>query len=382
MSIDRLLLAVLLALVAAAAVAADTLYIGTFTTRGSRTAQGIYVADFDPVRGTLGAVRLAASAVDPSFLALDTGRGLVFAVERPDTAAGQPGGAVAAYRMQADGGLALINRVEAGGLNPSHLSLTPDGSHVVSANFRGANVGVFPVAPDGELKPATQIIGYTHHSINPHRQAQPHPHAVNFSPALGAELVVVNEMGGDRLYLYRFDAKAGRLVAHAQPWAEAPAGAGPRHLAFHPGLPVAYAINELFNTVGIYDIDPAGPALRHRSQVFALPADFFGASTGAEVAVHPSGRFVYASNRGHDSIAVFAVNPADGGLTPRGHVSTRGRTPRNFVCDPSGRWLLAANQDSDTVAVFAIDPATGALTPHGEPVPVPTPVCLRFKPRP
>ncbi len=374
-----LLLVGLLAAAVGAAVAADPLrlYLGTFTTRGSRQAEGIYVADFDAERGALGPLRLAARATDPSWLAPDGPRGRLYSVNRPGG-----GGTVAAYAVEVDGALTFLNEQDARGANPAHLALAPDGRAVVVSNYRGSNFVLLPLAPDGRLRPAAQVHALTHRSIHPHRQAQPHPHSFNFSPRLGAALGVGSDAGGDRLYQFRYDAAAGMLAAAKPAWVEIPAGAGPRHLTFHPTLPVAYAVNELFNTVAVLDEDAAAATLRYRTQVLTLPRDAVVASTASEVVVHPSGRFAYASNRGHDSIAVFAVDPRDGGLAPRGHVSSGGRTPRHFACDPTGRWLLVANQDSDDIVVFAIDATTGALTPHGPPVAAPTVVCLRFWPPP
>jgi 6-phosphogluconolactonase len=370
----RLRSLVALALVATAAGAAPTrVYLGTFTSRGSQRAEGIYVAEFDAGRGTLGQVRLAARATDPSWLALDVARQRLYSVNRPGG-----GGTAAAYAVAPDGALTLLNEQDTRGANPAHIALTPDRGAVVVSNYRGANFVLLPLTAEGRLEPVAQNLALTHRSVHPHRQMQPHPHSFNFSPRLGAALGVGADAGGDRLYQYRYEAATASLVPAAPAWIEIPAGSGPRHLSFHPTLPVAYAVNELFNTVAILDEDAARATLRYRAHVLTLPREAVVASTSSEIVVHPSGRFAYSSNRGHDSIAVYAVDPADGGLTPRGHVSARGRTPRNFVCDPTGRWLLVANQDSDTIAVFAIDPVTGALTPHGAPVDAPGIVCLRF----
>ncbi len=372
----KLILLLLAALPAVAAAAVQTLYVGTFTSRGTQTAAGIYVADFDDEGGTLARLRLAAALPDPSWVLPVPARDRLYAVSAVPEFEGRPVGAVAAFAIGPDGTLRLLNRRPAEGHSPCHLALTPDGGHLIVSNYRGQNVAVLPLAYDGSLRPASQVVPVEGTSVHPHRQRRSHPHAVNFSP--DGRMAVVSALGADRLFQFAFDPVAGALRPLDASSIATPAGAGPRHFAFHPALPVAYSLHELHNTVGVFALEAAGPALRLRGHVLALPEEFHAASTAAEVVVHPSGRFAYASNRGHDSIAVFAVDAVTGDLSPRGHAPSGGRTPRNFTCDPSGRWLLAANQDDDTITVFAIDPQTGALTPQGRPFAAPTPTCLRF----
>lgn len=356
------------------------LYIGTFTSRGSQTSEGIYVAEFDPTLGKVSRVRLAARAQDSAFLALDPVRRRLFAVSAVPEYAGRPGGAVSSYAIDDDGTLKLLNQQASEGAFPVHVVLTPEKTHIIVSNFRGANLSVLPVNPDGSLGPSVQNVALSGHSIHPLRQKEPHPHAVNFSP--DGRLAVATLLGSDECRLYRFSASTARLEPATQSMEKAPPGAGPRHFAYHPLLPVAYSINELYSTVSVYSVETVAGTMRHRQQVGTLPALFTAGNTSAEVVVHPSGRFVYASNRGHDSIAVFSVDALCGDLTLTGIVPTGGRLPRSFICDPSGRWLLVANQDSDNLAIFAIDSESGGLAAHGAPVAVPTPSCLRLMPAP
>jgi 6-phosphogluconolactonase len=240
---------------------------------------------------------------------------------------------------------------------------------------------VLPIAADGKLAPASSIVRHTGSSVDRARQEAPHPHSINLDPA--GRFAFVADLGLDKVFVYRFDPAKGTLTANDPPSVSVAPGSGPRHFAFHPSGKFAYVINEMRSTVTAFNYDAqrgvlAVLATKAPDTVSTLPADFKGENTTAEVQVHPSGKFLYGSNRGHDGIAIFAIDPASGSLTALGHESTGGRTPRNFGIDPDGMFLLAANQDSDTIHVFRIDQQTGKLAATGQSIDIPMPVCVKF----
>jgi len=247
---------------------------------------------------------------------------------------------------------------------------------VLVANYSGGSVCVLPVREDGSLGDATDLVQHRGSSVHGVRQAGPHPHYVTFDR--GGQCVFVCDLGMDKVMIYRMDAARGALEPHATPWVPARPGAGPRQIVFHPQGDFAYTINELDSTITAFRYDAAGGIPSEMQTVSTLPPGFTGQSTGAEMEVSPSGDCLYASNRGHDSIAMFAIDRSEGTLTCTGHQSTRGRTPRGFALDGAGEWLIAANQDSDTIAVFRVDRASGRLTPVGDPLASPKPVCVKF----
>jgi 6-phosphogluconolactonase len=348
-------------------------YVGTYTGPRSR---GVYGFRFDRLTGTAQPLGCVAETRNPSFLAVHPSRKHLYAVNEVSDFQqdASQGGAVAAFRIHPDtGALTLLNQRSSGGAGPCHLNVDRTGRHVLVANYGGGSVAVLPVLEDGALGPATAVVRHTGSSVNPRRQREPHAHSVNLSP--DNRFALVADLGTDRVMIYRFDAERGTLVAHEPPFMALPPGSGPRHLAFHPDGRMVCVVNELLSTVAVFDYAAQG-VLTPRQTVATLPGTFQGENTTAEVVVHPAGRFVYASNRGHDSLATFAIG-ADGRLQPSGHTPSGGRTPRNFALDPSG-YLWAANQGSDSVQIFRVEPATGVLTPTGEPIQVGSPVCIRF----
>lgn len=361
-----------------AASTSDLVYIGTYTGAQSR---GIYVTRFDRATGRLTPPELAAETRNPSFLAPHPDRPLLYAANEVSDFEGQPAGSVSAFAIDAaTGRLDFLNRVSSRGADPCHLVVDATGKNVLVANYSGGSVASLPIRPDGGLSPASAFVQHRGSSVDPGRQKGPHAHAVQLDPE--NRQLLVADLGLDQVLLYRFDAGRGALEPGAPPFAPLDPGAGPRHLAFGPGGRYLYVVNEMNLTVRVFRYD-AG-RLSGEQTVSTLPA---GTKPGrddssAEIQAHPSGRFLYVSNRGADTIAVFAVDPTNGQLTPVEHVSTGGRTPRNFTIDPSGGYLLAANQKSSTVVVFKIDPQTGRLSPSGQTVAVGTPVCLTFVPRP
>lgn len=340
-------------------------YFGTYTEGSS---QGIYRATFDPTNGRLSAPALAAVAVNPSFLAWHPGRQVLYAVSETNS------GSVAAFAAAPDGRLTKINEQRSGGSGPCFVSVTPSGSHVLVANYGGGSVASFPVRGDGGLEAAASVVRHSGSSVTERQQG---PHAHSIIPAPGERLAVAADLGIDRLLVYALNATTGRLTAHDPPSIASPPGSGPRHVVFHPAGDALYSTDELRSAISTYAWDAARGVLARRGTVSALPEGYSGANTTAEVAVHPTGRYVYGSNRGHDSIAVFTVN-ADRTLTRTSVTLTGGQVPRHFAVDPSGGYLLVANQRSSTITVFRIDRTTGALTGLGAGISVDSPVCVRF----
>jgi 6-phosphogluconolactonase len=247
---------------------------------------------------------------------------------------------------------------------------------VFVANFMSGSVCVLPVRDDGSLGEASDFVQHQGSSIDPARQKGPHAHSVTLDAS--NRFAFVPDLGLDRLMAYRYDPKRGMLDANAVPWIKMKPGAGPRHVSFHPGGRFAFLVNELDSTVAALSYDAGTGTFEYLQTVATLPQGFAGASTCADIQVHPSGAYVYTSNRGHDSIAIFRIDAGTGTLAYVGHESTRGRTPRSFGIDPTGNFLLAANQDSDTVTTFRIDSGSGKLQYTDQVAPVPTPVCVKF----
>jgi 6-phosphogluconolactonase len=249
------------------------------------------------------------------------------------------------------------------------------GRWVLVANFMSGSVCVYPLGPDGALGEASDFVQHLGASIDPRRQRGPHAHSITLDPA--NRFAFVPDLGLDKLLVYRFDAQRGVLEPNATPWIKMKPGAGPRHLALHPQGRFAYLVNELDCTVAVLGYDARRGVFRQLQIVPTLPAGFAGESSCADIHPTPSGRFLYASNRGHDSIAAWRIDQRTGRLAALGHAATEGQTPRNFCVDPTGRFLLVANQDSDSVVTFSIDARSGTLRPTGEGMQVPTPVCVK-----
>ena len=351
------------------------LYIGTYTGPKSK---GVYTSTLDLATGKLSTAELAVELKNPSFLAVHPqDPTLLYAVSEVDDAQGKPSGGVAALKRDpTTNRLTVLNAELSGGAGPCHLNVDATGRHVLVANYGGGSVAALPIVAGGKLGPATSVIAHQGNSVNPQRQKEPHAHSINLDPA--NRFAFAADLGLDQVLVYAFDPQAGTLARHEPPFAKVTPGAGPRHFAFRPDGKFAYVINELGNTITVFEYAADKGVLKVVQDISTLPAGHTEPSYTAEVVVHPSGKFVYGSNRGHDSIAMFTVDPATGLLTAQGQEPTRGKAPRNFVVDPTGRWLLAENQGSDTIYVFAIDQATGRLKETGSPLSVPTPVCVRF----
>ena len=352
-------------------------FIGTYTDRASK---GVYACELDLANGALGPVRLVAEIKNPSFLAIHPSRKFLYATNESAEFEENQGGALSAFFVAPDGALTLLNSQSSTGANPCHVSLDRAGQHALVANYGDGNVAVLPIESDGRLAAATSTIQHAGSSVNEQRQEGPHAHSINLDPQ--NRFALAADLGVDKVLVYRFDAKRGTLAANDPPFASLPPGSGPRHLAFHPNGEWVYVINELLSTVTLFHYDAAGGALEAVQTVSTLPEGEEIDNTTAEVQVHPSGKFLYGSNRGHDSIAMFSIDERSGRLTPLGHQPSGGKTPRNFAIDPTGAFLLAANQASDVITVHRIDPQTGRLEQTEHRAEAPTPVCLKLLPLP
>jgi len=351
-------------------------YFGTYTGGASK---GIYVSRLNPATGALSAPQLAAETPSPSFLAVRAQGDFLYAVNEVNTFEGKPGGSVSAFAIKKDTGmLTALNQRSSAGPGPAHLSLDVDGKTALVANYGGGSIAVLPIAADGTLEGPTQVIQHTGSSVNPDRQKEPHAHQILTDPS--NHFVYAVDLGIDKVMIYRLDAAKRALAAAAPPSAALKPGAGPRHMAIAASGRFAYVINELNCTVTAFTRDTSTGALSEMQTVSTLPAGDAmqrGYST-AEIALSPSGAFLYGSNRGHNSITVFAVDKASGRLTYAANTPTGGKTPRGFGIEPGGGYLLAGNQDSDSVVVFKIDRATGKLTATGATVAVGKPVDVKF----
>lgn len=350
-------------------------YFGTYTQRDS---QGIYASTFDPGTGALSASQLVAKCEQPSFLALHPSRPLLYAVNETSEFAGQPGGSITAFSINHDdGSLTEINREAAHGSAPCHLIVDHSGRNVLVANYTSGTVAVLPINDDGSLAPASCVVQHEGSSVNPQRQEGPHAHSINLDAS--GQFAFVCDLGLDKVLVYRYDAERGQLTAHEPPSTSVPPGGGPRHFAFHPSGRFAYTNLEITSAVHAFRYHPQTAVLYGFQTISTVPEDVIPPNQStAEIQVHPSGRFVYCSNRGHDSIAVYRIDETSGELTYLENEPTHGQMPRNFGIDPSGRFLLAANQDTDNVVVLAIDPDTGLLSFTGHSIRVPMPVCVKF----
>jgi 6-phosphogluconolactonase len=349
-------------------------FIGTYTDGKSK---GIYRFALDTTSGALTGGELAAEAVNPSFLAVHPSRRFLYAVNEVGDFGGRHSGGVMAFGLDPIAGkLARLNSQPSGGVDPCHLVVDRIGKHVLVANYGGGNASVLPIGDDGRLGDATAFVQHKGSSVNRQRQEAPHAHSINLDH--GNRFAVVADLGLDRIRVYRYDSAKGTLTPNEPPAVATAPGAGPRHFAFHPTAPFAYVINELDCTVLVLGYDRANGTLQPLQAVSTLPVPYKGEYSTAEVQVHPSGRFLYGSNRGHDSIAIFTIDPKTGKLTAAGHQSEGIKTPRNFGIDPTGTFLIVANQGSDSLVVFLIDPVTGALHPTGQRASVPAPVCVKF----
>jgi 6-phosphogluconolactonase len=354
-------------------------YVGTYTTKTE--SKGIYSFQFDPATGRMTAPELAAESPDPSFVAVHPDGKYLYAVNE----AGK-NSMVSAFAIdEASGKLGLLNQLSALGEDPCYISFDRSGKFVLIANYSSGNVAVFPILADGKLGEHTAVAQDSGaHGPNKERQEAPHAHWIE--PSAHNRFVYVADLGLDRVLIYKFDAAKGTLTPGAKSSSANPGdpfsaalkpGTGPRHAAFSRDGNFMYVLGELQSDVTVFNND-ARETFRQVQQISALPAGFSGRNDAAEIAIHPNGKFLYTSNRGHESIALFAIEPKTGTLTLVANVPTGGKEPRHFAIDPTGQYLLAENQLSGNIVEFHIDPATGKLTATGEVLQVPSPVCVAF----
>ena len=357
-------------------------YVGTYTAPnvppgGSQpsTAVGIYVFELDLAHGSLTPAQVVANLPNPTFLAVDSSQTRLYATLEVDNWNGLTSGGVAAFSIDPQSGLlTLLNSEGSGGAIPALPTLDPGGRYVLVPNYMGASFAVLPILPDGLVGPATSVFPVTGMGPNPARQDAPHPHDIVFDPA--GRFVFGADLGTDHLWAWRLDTTTGSLVPASPPYALVASGSGPRHLAFHRTANVVYVVDELVSSITVFDYEPTTGAFTWMQSVPTVPTDYLGVNYPAEIVVAPNGQVVYASNRGHDSIATFAVDGQRGTLSPVGWTSTRGSFPRSFCVDPSGTMLLVANQNSDSIVTYSIDQATGSPIWTGQEFSTPTPVCI------
>ncbi len=348
-------------------------YVGCYTTeKRNGHGKGIGVFHVDPVTATWTPVQLVDGIINPSFLCFDREQKFLYSVHGDMDF-------VSAFSIDPlSGKLTELNRETCGGTNPVHVAVDHSNQFLIVSNYNSGNVAVMPISADGSLAPLTDLVNLAG-TPGPHRtqQAGSHPHHNPFDP--NGRFILIPDKGLDRIFIFRLDGKQGILIAADIPSVATREGAGPRHVDFHPRLPYVYAINELDSTITTYRYDRARGELTPLQILPTLPSNYTGNNTTAEVWAHPSGRFVYGSNRGHDSIATYFVDRSSGLLATVGWESTRGRTPRFFGLDPSGALLCAGNQNSDTIENFRVDPSAGRLTPIGNPVQFGSPVTIVFR---
>jgi 6-phosphogluconolactonase len=353
-------------------------YVGTYT-RGE--SEGIYIYRMDPETGSLEPVGKAINIMNPSFLAISPQKSHLYAVNEVQSFSGERSGAVSSFRInQETGELTLLNSKPSGGTSPCYVTVDGTGRNVLAANYSSGSLCVLPVMEDGTLGDATEIVQHEGSSVNPKRQEGPHAHSIVVDPS--NRYVYAADLGIDKIMIYKFDSDKGKLTPNDQPWVSTQPGAGPRHFTFHPNEKFAYVINELDSTIVAFSYDGESGRLKPIQTVSTLPEGYEGINYPADIHVSPSGRFLYGSNRGHDSIVIYRIDEETGRLSLIGHESTRGQFPRNFAIDPTGDFLLAANQNSNNIVGFRIDQETGLLEPTGEETRVPTPVCIKFLPLP
>lgn len=341
--------------------------------------KGIYAYSFDERDGSMNYLGMTEGIINPSYLAFSPDGKTLYAVNELKTWEGEATGTVSAYRIgPRPSELHFLNLRTTEGTDPCHLSLDRSGRHLAVANFRTGSIALYPLMADGSIGERRFFSQHSGSSVNTKRQAGPHAHAVIFDPS--NRRLLVPDLGIDSVVVYDFDAITGNAVRNEIASISVASGQGPRSLEYHSSGNFAYLINELGSTVMTLRVTGGNPYMEVIQTVSTLPQDYIGTSTCADIHITSSGHYLYASNRGHDSLAIFSIDTTTGLLTCLGHTSTRGHTPRNFAIDPSGRFVLVANQDSDNIVVFEINPKDGSLKFTGTEIMVPTPVCIQFAP--
>jgi len=342
-------------------------FVGTYTGQGS---EGIYSFQINPVTGACTTPELAAKTDNPSFLVADKLGRFLYAINEIGNFGDASTGAISVFAIeQGSGKLTLLQQISSLGSGPAHVSLDQSGHFLLVANYGGGNIAVFPVGSEGKLGEHSAFIQHT-------RSTEPHAHYIQVTD--DNRFVLVADLGLDKVMIYRFDSATGALTPNDPAFVELDRGAGPRHFVFAPSGKCIYVVNEYSSTVTVFDFDPATTTMRKQQSISTLPEGFTDKNTTAEIAIDAKGRHLYVSNRGHDSIALFEIDPASGQLTSGGWVNCEGKTPRHFEIDPTGYWLFAANQDSHNVVLFKIDQENGRLIPTESSVMIVSPACVRI----
>jgi 6-phosphogluconolactonase len=356
--------------------ASFTVYVGTYTyAEPTSRSDGIFIYRLDGITGELTFVGAVGEVINPSFLSISPDHRFLYAVNEVNEFNGLSGGGLTAFAIDAKS--SLIRRLNAQptlGATPCYIS--NDSGLAFVANYGGGSLSILPISEDGHLGSLIQVIHYHGSSINPRRQDAPHVHSVILDPA--ARFALVADLGTDTITIYHLDRSSGTTPLVKVHEVSVEAGSGPRHMAFHPTRHFLYLANELSSRVTAFAYNEADGRLQSFQNILALPEDFAGTNITGDIHISPSGRHLYVSNRGHDSIAIFAIDQSTGHLTIVAFVPTQGRTPRNFSFDPSGNWLLVANQDSDNLVPFKTDPVSGQLVSTGQVTSVPRPACVRI----
>jgi 6-phosphogluconolactonase len=347
--------------------------VGTYTEHEGSQSRGIYVYRMNPSSGELTLEREVKNVLNPSYLELHPHGGFLYAVNEVQSFVGEEGGGASAFSIHS-GELSLLNHASTYGQDPCYISVEQTGRFALIANYSSGSVAMLPIQADGQLGTATDVIQHSGSSVHPERQTSPHAHCILPDPTNRFAIAV--DLGLDKLLIYKLDLGRGKLNQHAE--VKVHPGAGPRHLTFHPNGKYAYLLNELNSTLISYRYHSDAGTFEEFQTVPTLPQEFKGRNLGADVHISPDGKYLYASNRGHDSIVCFLIDENTGNLTYRNHTSTAGKEPRNFGIDPSGAFLLAANQNTNNIVTFRIDPPTGQLFTTEHEVGVSMPVCVKF----
>jgi 6-phosphogluconolactonase len=352
------------------------IYVGTYTSNSK--SEGIYVCKFDLETGKITIISTATDVPDPSFLTLDRSGEHLYAVNELLEFEGKSSGSVSSFAVDPKtGSLKFVNKQPSMGGAPCHISIAENGKFILVANYLGGNVSVFQIGSDGRIGPSTDLAQHTGFGPNKDRQLSAHAHSITLDN--NGRFAIAADLGIDRVMIYAFDRGLGRLKPNlAQPFFQAKPGAGPRHFAFHPKGKLAFVINELSSSVTSLSYDGKAGTLKEIETLSTLSPGFSGQNTCADLHVSPDGKFLYGSNRGSDSIAVFSIDEDSGKLTFIENTPSGGKKPRNFAIDPTGNFLLAANQETGNIVVFRIDKRTGKLLNTGQAIDIPAPVCIKF----
>jgi len=348
-------------------------WITYFGSYAGKQSPGIHIYMLDEQSGELSSIETVSGLINPTFLTVSQSKGLLYSYTQADE--GQDSGAVLTYRIDPESGaLSLAGQEPSLDKSATHINLDHAEKFAMTVSYSEGTINLFPVQPNGQLGPLSDKVRHEGSSVVPKRQESAHPHSIYTDPT--DQFVIVPDLGLDTIKVYRLDREQGKFLPHDD--VKLAPGSGPRHFAFHPSLAYAYVINELNSTITVFTYDGQAGKLQEIQTVSALPGDFNGTSSTAEVQISACGSFLYGSNRGHDSIVVFAIDKSSGKLSLVQHISTGGEHPRHFSLTPSGRYLLAANKDSDSVHVFKVDPVSGRLSVTGQSISIPQPTCVRY----